>query len=817
MSISVTKDNPLTIQVGATATITDEIHLVVSDTQYPDSAITYTITTGPTRGTILKNGVTTPSFTQDDIDNDRISYHETTASSSNISDSFFFQASDPGGSQTANTAFQINITPPPPPPDNPVSLSAPGHVAVYAGLAAGLRVQVVDDHRQNENYTVVISAASGKLSTATENAVSSTLTLSGTYDSVNGALAGLDYRASGSGHDTITVTVTDQADHTTATKLIDVDVRTQGDFVTVDHPDSIQTQALGISDAGQIVGSYIRAHDRQYGFLYSGGNFTTVDALSSGYFGTTPAGINDSGVVVGYAHPANQPPFVVGDYETGFIYNNGIFQFADQGAPSNRVFFDDINNNNAIAGTYTNLSAVMTHAPPVVGTAFVYQNGSYQTFGPQGDVQAYGINDAGQVVGQFSTVTGIIGGGFTFGPKHGFLYDNGIFSTFDAPNASGTTASDINNNHEIVGHFQSATDGGTHGFAYDPGTGLWTTIDVPGAIATFVYAVNDLNQIVGSYTDSSNNTHGFVGTIPPALPHAAGNVDEWILFNGKIEDSAQPGPHPAGYRVAAVADFTGDGTSDILWQNVTTGDIDLWKMSHGGWAGSVDLGPHPGAGWQIAGAGDFNHDGTNDVFWFNPGTGETDIWQLANGQWQTSVQPGPHPPGYQVAGIGDFNHNGTSDVLWFNPTTRDVDEWNMSNGHWAGSNSIGVYPNAGSQIAGVGDFNNDGTSDVLWYNPSTAAIDIWLLQNGHWSASVNPGNQTTGWNVAGVGDFNGDGVSDLLWYNPTTQHTGLWLLDANAHATTTIDLGVHPGSATIAGAGDFNGGGTSDVLWHQFV
>src|SRR6185369_9132834 len=108
MSISVVKDNPLTLQVGATATITDEMHLVVTDTQYPDSAISYTITTAPTRGTLLKNGSPTPSFTQDDIDNDRISYHETTATNSNTTDSFFFQASDPAGNQTANTAFQIN-------------------------------------------------------------------------------------------------------------------------------------------------------------------------------------------------------------------------------------------------------------------------------------------------------------------------------------------------------------------------------------------------------------------------------------------------------------------------------------------------------------------------------------------------------------------------------------------------------------------------------------------------------------------------------------------------------------------------------------
>src|SRR5207253_3545625 len=103
---------------------------------------------------------------------------------------------------------------------------------------------------------------------------------------------------------------------------------------------------------------------------------------------------------------------------------------------------------------------------------------------------------------------------------------------------------------------------------------------IPGATATYVLGVNDSNQIVGGYADANGLLHGFVGPLPPPLPHAAGNVDEWILFNGKWEESAQPGSHPAGYRAEAVSDFTGDGTSDILWQNVNTGDVDLWKMSN---------------------------------------------------------------------------------------------------------------------------------------------------------------------------------------------------------------------------------------------
>ena len=154
-------------------------------------------------------------------------------------------------------------------------------------------------------------------------------------------------------------------------------------------------------------------------------------------------------------------------------------------------------------------------------------------------------------------------------------------------------------------------------------------------------------------------------------------------------------------------DLTGDGTSDVVWYNASTGRVDLWKIANGQRAGSVDVGPHP-LGWQPVGYGDLNGDGTSDLLWHNPSTGNVDLWKLLNGQWAGSVDIGPHPLGYQVAGIADFDLDGTSDVLWYNPSTGHVDLWKISNGHWAGSIDIGPHP-LGWQPIGIGDFNHDGT------------------------------------------------------------------------------------------------------------
>jgi hypothetical protein len=66
-------------------------------------------------------------------------------------------------------------------------------------------------------------------------------------------------------------------------------------------------------------------------------------------------------------------------------------------------------------------------------------------------------------------------------------------------------------------------------------------------------------------------------------------------------------------RAGAVSKLS-SGRNSLADDLGTTGDVDIWKISNGQWAGSVDDGPHP-AGWQPLGAGDFNLDGTSDIAW----------------------------------------------------------------------------------------------------------------------------------------------------------------------------------------------------------
>ena len=70
-----------------------------------------------------------------------------------------------------------------------------------------------------------------------------------------------------------------------------------GTFSNVDFPGASETQAIGVNDAGQIVGDYFDAASVEHGFVSSGGTFTAIDF--PGAIGTSAAGINAAGDIVG--------------------------------------------------------------------------------------------------------------------------------------------------------------------------------------------------------------------------------------------------------------------------------------------------------------------------------------------------------------------------------------------------------------------------------------------------------------------------------------------------------------------------------------
>jgi len=256
------------------------------------------------------------------------------------------------------------------------------------------------------------------------------------------------------------------------------------------------------------------------------------------------------------------------------------------------------------------------------------------------------------------------------------------------------------------------------------------------------------------------------------------------------------------WSMVGLGDFTGDGKTDVLWENQSTGVVGAW-ITGGGWLGLGTASLN--SGWTIAGVGDFNGDKKADILWQNTSTGQVGA-SITGGSW-LSLGLAPLNAGWTIAGLGDFTGDKKADVLWQNTNTGLVGAW-ITGGGWLG---LGVAPlNAGWRIAGIGDFNGDGKADVLWQNTNTGLVGSWITGGGWLNLGVAPLN--AGWAIAGVGDFLGNGKADVLWQNTNTGLVGAWITGGGW-----LGLGVAPLNAgwTIVGVGNFSGGKDADVLWEN--
>jgi hypothetical protein len=248
-------------------------------------------------------------------------------------------------------------------------------------------------------------------------------------------------------------------------------------------------------------------------------------------------------------------------------------------------------------------------------------------------------------------------------------------------------------------------------------------------------------------------------------------------------------------------DFNGDGFSDILWRNNSSGDTGYTDFHAGNaWHG---LGASSTA-YGVVGAGDFNGDGFSDALWRNNSSGDTGYTDFHAGNAWHGL--GVSPTAYSIVGTGDFNGDGFSDILYRNGASGDTGYSDLHGNAWHGLGAASTSYN----VVGTGDFNGDGFSDVLWRNNSSGDTGYTDFHAGN--AWHGLGASSTAYNVVGVGDFNGDGFSDVLWRNNSSGDTGY----TDFHAGNAWHgLGASSTAYSIVGTGDFNGDGFGDILYRN--
>jgi probable HAF family extracellular repeat protein len=269
-------------------------------------------------------------------------------------------------------------------------------------------------------------------------------------------------------------------------------------FEVLDFPDANYTVAEGINDSGHVVGGYGDAAFGTHGFVYKSGGFATLDSPDNSAI--LALGINNKDHVVGT---------LVADEQQGFLYTEkrNRKSFLPIVVPFETEVFltraNGINNRGQIVGEYLdNASNSQQHG-------FIYDNGDFSSLDVPGAsaCSATGINDRGQVVGFYEDAAGV----------HGFLSDGETIVPIDVSDtdASSTSALGVNNDGDIVGMYQDGS--GTHGFILKQQ--IFSSIDVPGAVQTVVLGINRRGQIAGFYSDNTG-VHGFIGT-PVKAPKVA--------------------------------------------------------------------------------------------------------------------------------------------------------------------------------------------------------------------------------------------------------------------------------------------------------
>ncbi len=291
-----------------------------------------------------------------------------------------------------------------------------------------------------------------------------------------------------------------------------------------------------------------------------------------------------------------------------------------------------------------------------------------------------------------------------------------------------------------------------------------------------------------------------------------------IQTQGYIIDSA-----PAGWSVQETkADYNGDGKSDILWFHPSTNSLYAYLLDGQGIASQGIIAQNVPAGWNILETkGDYNNDGKSDILWKNSNNNATYIY-LMNG---LTIQG----EGYERMGIGadwgiqdaraDYNGDGKSDILWKNSVNGalyldQIDGTGIQSEGYV----IDSAPAGWNVLDAKADYNGDHKSDILWFNPSTNSLYAYLMDGqGIASQGLISQNVPAGWNILETkGDYNGDGKADILWKNTNSNATYMYLMNGLAIQSEGYErFGIGAGWDIADARGDYNGDGKSDILWRH--
>ena len=211
-------------------------------------------------------------------------------------------------------------------------------------------------------------------------------------------------------------------------------------FGSIDYTNSVcttGTDARGINERGDIVGTCTDNANNFYGYLRTADGFTSIQA--PGHLSTIPQRISSDGHIVGCIHDTNMSTTMFGMSRdaNGFSFFGGMF------GGLNGIGFM----HNGVSPDATNVAGLFMDTAVNRARAYIVRDGVIMPFDYPGSTltQAWDVNARGDVVGVYRDTAGRI---------HGYLRSvDGAFTSIDFPGATLTRAFGINASGDIVGTY----------------------------------------------------------------------------------------------------------------------------------------------------------------------------------------------------------------------------------------------------------------------------------------------------------------------------------------------------------------------------
>ncbi|MGB8168344.1 MAG: kelch repeat-containing protein [Chthoniobacteraceae bacterium] len=253
--------------------------------------------------------------------------------------------------------------------------------------------------------------------------------------------------------------------------------------------------ATGVNAAGQVSGYSTTGADAAQAWRFTSGA-GTITLGSFGGADSRALGINDAGQVTGYSTDA-------AGLAHGFVFGdvNGLTDIGGNGTGA-PIFAQHINASGQVAG-FSSSAAGSEQGFRFTPPGFMVNLVTLPNAPAPATISAYGVNDAGRVVGVGTSVNGF---------NRAFRTDANGANPTDLGTLGGdeSFAYAINNAGQVAGTSSSLSID-THAFLFTDVTGM-TDLGTLGGYVSTAFALNNPGSVVGTAQNAAGDMHAFAWT-----------------------------------------------------------------------------------------------------------------------------------------------------------------------------------------------------------------------------------------------------------------------------------------------------------------